>query len=161
MLSALRLTYLTCCVGHWVTESTGTGSLDDQIHTFSSTKLLTRVTVADKLVLVNPFWWNNYLFICLMRCLFAVSRWFVQRAPLTVNIDLSDVTNKYYTVLYRTVSVYEKKNRSLVLVGWFCCFTSQVNSYGHCGTVSSPNHTFSWAGLNKRLTSNSCTYFRL
>ena len=42
-----------------------------------------------------------------------------------------------------------------------CCFTSQVNSYGHCGTVSSPNHIFSWAGLNKRLTSNSCTYFRL
>ena len=28
-------------------------------------------------------------------------------------------------------------------VGWlFCCFTSQVNSYGHCGTVSSPKHTF-------------------
>ena len=25
----------------------------------------------------------------------------------------------------------------------FCCFTSQVNSYGHCGTVSSPNHTIS------------------
>ena len=23
----------------------------------------------------------------------------------------------------------------------FCCFTSHVNSYGHCGTVSSPNHT--------------------
>ena len=43
----------------------------------------------------------------------------------------------------------------------FCCFTSQVNSYGHCGTASSPNHTFSWAGLNKRLTSNSCTYLRL
>ena len=43
----------------------------------------------------------------------------------------------------------------------FCCFTSQVNSYGHCGTVSSPKHTFSWAGLNKRLTSNLCTYFRL
>ena len=43
----------------------------------------------------------------------------------------------------------------------FCCFTSQVNSYGHCGAVSSPNHTFSWAGLNKRLTSNLCTYFRL
>ena len=35
------------------------------------------------------------------------------------------------------------------LVGWFCCFTSQVNSYGHCGTVSSPYHTYSWAGLNK------------
>ena len=72
MLSALRLTYLTCCVGHWVTESTGTGSLDDvkthNTHAFSSTKLLTRVTVADKLVLGNPFWWTicslfNALFI--------------------------------------------------------------------------------------------------
>ena len=43
----------------------------------------------------------------------------------------------------------------------FCCFTSHVNSYGHCGMVSSLNHTFSWAGLSKRLTSNLCTYFRL
>ena len=60
-------TYLTCCVGHWVTESTGTGSPDDvkthHKHTFSSTKLLIRVTVADNLVLVNPFWWNKHLFI--------------------------------------------------------------------------------------------------
>ena len=24
----------------------------------------------------------------------------------------------------------------------FCCFTSQVNSYGHGGTVISPNYTF-------------------
>ena len=24
----------------------------------------------------------------------------------------------------------------------FCCFMSHVNSYGHCGTVSSLNHTF-------------------
>ena len=29
VLSALWLTYLTCCVGQWVTESTGTGSLDN------------------------------------------------------------------------------------------------------------------------------------
>ena len=36
---------------------------------------------------------------------------------LTVNINLSDFTNKYYTVLYRTVVVYEKKNRSLVFSG--------------------------------------------
>ena len=43
----------------------------------------------------------------------------------------------------------------------FCCFTSQVNGYGHGGTLSSPNHTFSWASLNKQLTSTSCTYFRL
>ena len=33
------------------------------------------------------------------------------------NIDLSDVTNNYNTVLYRTVVVYEKKNRSLVFSG--------------------------------------------
>ena len=34
----------------------------------------------------------------------------------------------------------------------FCCFTSQVNSYGHCGMVSSPDLTtlFSWASLNKQ-----------
>ena len=32
----------------------------------------------------------------------------------------------------------------------FCCFTSQVNSYGHGGAVSSPNHTFSWTSLNKQ-----------
>ena len=46
------------------------------------------------------------------------------------------------------------------LICLFCCFTSQVNSYGHGGTVSSPNHTFSWASLNEQLTSTSCTYFR-
>ena len=50
---------------------------------------------------------------------------------------------------------------SCLFVCLFCCFTSQVNSYGHCWKVSSPNHTFSWAGLNKWLTSNSCTYFGL
>ena len=44
---------------------------------------------------------------------------------------------------------------------FFFCFTSHVNSYGRCGTVSSLNHTFSWADLRKRLTSNLCTYFRL
>ena len=36
-----------------------------------------------------------------------------------------------------------------------------VNSYGHGETASSPNKTFSWANLNKWLTSNGCTYFRL
>ena len=49
----------------------------------------------------------------------------------------------------------------LCFVCLFCCFKSQSNSYGHGGTVSSPNHTFSWASLNKQLTSTSCTYFRL
>ena len=66
-------------------------------------------------------------------------------------LDLLQSSGKYSCAVCRTV----------LLVCLFCCFTSQVNSYGHCGTVSSPNHTFSWAGLNKRLISNSCTYFRL
>ena len=50
--------------------------------------------------------------------------------------------------------------------GLFVCFValrpkSTDNSYGHGGTVSSPNHTFSWASFNKQLTSTSFTYFRL
>ena len=36
----------------------------------------------------------------------------------------------------------------------FVCFVAlrpkSINSYGHGGTVSSPNHTFSWASLNKQ-----------
>ena len=99
-----------------MTECNGTGSPDDvkkKTHTFSSTKLLTQVTVADKLVLVNPFLWNNHSFIVLC----AVSSWFVQCTSLTVNINLSDVTNRYYTVLCRTVVVNEKKNWSLVFSG--------------------------------------------
>ena len=52
-----------------------------------------------------------------MRCVFAVSSWFVQQASLTVNSNLSDITNRYYTVLYPTVVVYEKKNQSLVFIG--------------------------------------------
>ena len=42
---------------------------------------------------------------------------------------------------------------SLMFVCSFPCFMSQVNSYGHGGMVSPPNHTFSWAGLSKWLTS--------
>ena len=58
-------------------------------------------------------------------------------------------------------STGQRKDSNLRCFCLFCCFMSQVNSYGHCGTVSSPKHTFSWAGLNKRLTSNLCTYFPL
>ena len=35
----------------------------------------------------------------------------------------------------------------------FAALRPNYNSYGHCWTVSSPNHTFSWASLNKQLTS--------
>ena len=51
------------------------------------------------------------------------------------------------------------------LADFYCLFVLllylPVNSYGHGGTVSSPNHTFSWASLNKQFTSTSCTYFCL
>ena len=53
-----------------------------------------------------------------------------------------------------------KINESMYLF-CFCYFTSQVNSYGHAGMASLLNHSFSWASLNKQLTSTSCTYFRL
>ena len=49
------------------------------------------------------------------------------------------------------------KRSAILGLSFFCCFTSQVNSYGHGGTVSSPNHIFSWANFNKRLTSASRT----
>ena len=51
------------------------------------------------------------------------------------------------------LTLYKLFAKTVVLcfVCLFCFFTSQVNSYGHCGTVSSPNHTFSWASLNKQV----------
>ena len=53
------------------------------------------------------------------------------------------------------------KSSHACFVCLFCCFTFQVNSYGHGGMVSSPNHTFSLATLYKQLTSTSCTFFHL
>ena len=56
MLSALRLLYLTCwTMPDWMHREGEPWRCKKHTHTFSSTKLLTRVTVADKLVLVNPF----------------------------------------------------------------------------------------------------------
>ena len=75
--------------------------------------------------------------------------------PIQIPIRLDIMTNDQKTSQNVGVGKATKK------LFCFCCFTSQVNIYGHCGTVSSPNNTFSWAGLNKQLTSNSCTYFRL
>ena len=47
-----------------------------------------------------------------------------------------------------------------VVIGLVCLILYvSVNIYGHFETVSTTNHTFSWASLTKRLTSNSCTYF--
>ena len=74
---------------------------------------------------------------------------------VTEETDLSIIVSNDLKPSKQRVSAVKKAN---IL---FSCFTSQVNSYGHCGTVSSPNHTFSWASLNKQFTSTSCTYFRL
>ena len=60
---------------------------------------------------------------------------------------MSNYTSIILVILYgRKLNIPEELNldndwymRDLCL---FCCFTSQVNSYGHGGTVSSPNHTF-------------------
>ena len=79
MLSGLRLAYfnlLFWALSDWIHRDGEPWRCKNTPHThiFSSTKLLTRVTVADKLVLVNPFWWNNHLFIvkCAVYSLFQV-----------------------------------------------------------------------------------------
>ena len=63
---------------------------------------------------------------------------FINKAPRSFRIYL-DVTLYDYVTL--------EKQCLLVFVCLFCCFTSQVNSYGHGRTVSSLNHTYFWASL--------------
>ena len=46
------------------------------------------------------------------------------------------------------VTALSKMPLNMLWIVYFCCFTSQVNCYGHGGTVSSPNHSFSWASLS-------------
>ena len=94
------------------------------------------------------------------------SRWAIH-TQITTNVNdgiktivqgnLAD--QRYFEQILRPVVVPFAQVPGFVCL--FCCFTSQVNSCGHCGTVSSPNHTFSLASLNKQVTSTSCTYFRL
>ena len=40
----------------------------------------------------------------------------------------------------------------------FCCFMSEVNSYGHGGTVSSPNHTFFLGKLEQAVIPVLCAH---
>ena len=55
----------------------------------------------------------------------------------------------------RTKTMLRYKNMS----SNFVCFVALRSK--STATVSSPNHTFSFASLNKRLISTSRTYFRL
>ena len=41
----------------------------------------------------------------------------------------------------------------------FSCFMSTVNSLGHVGMVSYPNHTFPGQAQPKQLTSTKCSSF--
>ena len=47
-----------------------------------------------------------------------------------------------YSFFSKKISLCVAEIILVMFVCLFCCFTSQVNSYGHGGTVSSPNHTF-------------------
>ena len=86
-----------------------------------------------------------------MHCLFAVSSRFVQRASLTVNIDLSDVTNRYYTVLYRTAVVYEKTSFPTGTVGpRVGIFLSPLNT--NDGFYLSPTYTEPGFGKTSKFT---------
>ena len=78
-------------------------------------------------------------------------------------LKLNNDTMKYNKLAKRVARCASVHFQMCMLFVLFicCCFTSQVNSYGHGGMVSSPSHTFSWASLNKQLTSTTCTYFRL
>ena len=51
-------------------------------------------------------------------------------------VQLSEITCLWQYIYLQT------KEIDTFIVCLFCCFTSQVNSYGHCRTVSSPNHTY-------------------
>ena len=117
MLSALWLAYLTCwTMRDWMH---GKRSLDDvnkkqQQHTHIFLNKITYPSYCGwwassclSILIKNPF------VHCLMRCLFAVSSWFVQRASLTVYINPSDVTS---TVPYGR-GIWEKE--SIIGVQWF------------------------------------------
>ena len=68
----------------------------------------------------------------------------------------------YYTACIGQLKSYycSGKEGVVYLFAWFDVYVP-FNSYGHVETASSHNHTFSWASLSIRLTSTSCTYFRL
>ena len=58
------------------------------------------------------------------------------------SVTLSCPSNISNIIWDRHPEFGEWMHLEILFVCLFCCFTSQVNSYGHCGTVSSPNHTF-------------------
>ena len=108
---------------------------------------------------------KNYfpLFNCKPITCLSELRYFCGLVAVGTNSGHVLLVGKNYFPLFncKPITCLSKHLRYFCGLVCFCCFTSHVNSYGHCRTVSSLNHTFSWAGLSKRLTSNLCTYFRL
>ena len=111
MLSALPLIYLTCwTMSDWMhQDGEPRRCKKKEQHTFSSTKLLTWVTVAVKLVLVNPYWWNGHLFIvyCAVYLLFQVDLYSVRHWLLTS----TSVTSPTDIIQYCTIWSWYKRKR--------------------------------------------------
>ena len=63
-----------------------------------------------------------------------------------------------FVTLDNTLGLRDGRSFVCLFVSFLYVPSQQLWSWG---TVSTPNHTFSWASLNKQLTSTSCTYFRL
>ena len=100
-------------------------------------------------LLLNVF--NRSLFRCHQFLLNFINELITENISALSKENLSDYTK--YAQLQRIARILKLSLIVESFVCLLCCFTSQVNSSGHGGTVSSPNHTFSWAGLKKRLTS--------
>ena len=64
-------------------------------------------------------------------------------------------------VCFLGVFFFKKQVNTSLFIIFVLMLNVPVNSYDHVETVSSPNHTFSWASLTKRLTSTLCIYFRM
>ena len=67
---------------------------------------------------------------------------------------------KFTLYLHKMILLIHEKQPIINYVFVFMLIVP-VNCYGHVAMVSSPNRTFSWESLTKRLTSSSCTYFHL
>ena len=89
-----------------------------------------------------------------------LSRWTSQPGPdMNDKVAAFTVTQKLYYTLATKVMLKTHSFKSVCL--FVLLLYVPGNSYGHGRLVRSPNHTFSWASLNKWVTRTSCTYFSL
>ena len=118
MLSALQLTYLTCwSISNWVHRK-------GESWWCKETHFPPQVTVADRLVLVNLYWWNNHLFIvkCAVYSLFSVElysarHWLLKHRPQWRHQQILYSTVPYHTVVKLRIGIWEKV--LMIGVQWF------------------------------------------